>query len=291
MNPMHVAAACRQALVDGGPWPEPLAFGEALRAARLDGSADSLARLDALLRQLHEEQRPTPASLAAQAGGETFLILAAVALGLAVERAGGLSIEWLDRAEAARRLPPDMPLPEEDWARLVGVMANSPLVPLAVVQTSLFDDVPDMSCEAYAQRWVSRAQQYTLLTAPGMDANGRCRDLLETLTTGIAPAGGLLYDKAIRQAQLDYSPASLQRLDALLQQIREQTQPERGAFLMRPPAQNFLQLVACYAAMCTARIGQLPIKWLNFQEMVSQGADVTPQFETQFACLIDNQLH
>lgn len=291
MNPMQMAALCRQALADGGAWPEPLAFADAVTAARLDGSADSLARLDTLLRQLHEAHRPTPASWAAQPGGEAFLILAAVALGLAVERAGGVPIEWLDRTTAAGRLPPDMPLPEDDWARLVGIVANSAMVPLAVVQTSLFDDEPDMSCEAYAERWVFRAQQYALLNTPPADINQRCQEMLDALAAGQPPTGGLLYDKAIRQAQLDYSSPSLQRLDALLQQIREQVQPQRGAFLMRPAAQNFLQLVAFYAAMCTARVGQLPIKWLSVQEIISLGGEVTPQFETQFGCLIEDRLH
>ncbi len=287
---MELAASCRATLTDGAPWPSPLAFADQLRAANLDGSPESMARLDALLRTLRTTHQLSPAAMAAIPGGETFLILAAVALGLVVERATGVPIEWLDRTHAARRLPPDMALPEDGWARLFGVVTNSPMVPLGVIESGLFDADPGMSCESYAQRWVSRVQKTALLVLPDMDANERCRELLDALTSGTAPAGGLAYAKALRQANLDYSAQSLQRLDALLRQIREQVKPERSAFMMRPVYQNFLQLVAFYAASCTARVGQLPIKWLAFGEAASLQGDLQPDFETQFACLLDGKL-
>ncbi len=291
MDLMGMAAACHAALAGGKPLDMPLAFAAEVGEARLDGSLDSMARLDTLLADLRQRHRPTPESLDAMDGGEALLILLGMALGLAVERATQASIEWLDRTHAAARLPADMSLPEERWARLTGVVVASPMVPLAIIESALFSDSPDMSCQAYAHRWITRIQDLSLAELARVDQNARCAEFLEALASGQRLPQGLAYQTALKQAQLDYSAASLTRLDALLRQIRQQQQPQRQAFVSHPTTQNFMRMVAFYTAMCTARLGQLSIKWLNLQELADLQGEVSTAFEASCGCLMDGKVH
>ncbi|WP_374669824.1 hypothetical protein [Ramlibacter sp.] len=287
---MRQAHLCRASLVNGGPPPQPVAYGNELAGVVLDGSMDSVERIDALLERLHLRYAPTAESLDATPGGETLVILLAVALGLAIERATNLEIEWLDWENAAPRHPPDHPLPRERWARLVGIFANSSLAPLGLIEAALFEGDRSMTCAAYAERWIQRAQGVARTEVERIDWNARCREFLGALAAGIEPPGGLTHFNALRETRPDFTSQSLQRIDALLREIRQRDRPDYAAWVNTPASQNLIRMLAYYVAMCTARVGQLPIKWLNFQELTAQVPDIEFQFETTCACLLDNRL-
>lgn len=289
MNMMDMAATSRLALTGQSPWPQPLAYLEDVQRANLDGSVDSLERIDRLLTTLHLREQPDAASFERLAGGESLLVLLCVALGLVIERETGLPIEWLDWEQGAKRHPPDHPLPNERWARLVGIMVDSPLVPLGLLESLLFEGDQSMTCQQYVQRVLARTQERAQAAVQEVDQNERCAQYLQALAVGGEPPYGLSYRKALQQAQPDFSSASLARLDQLLAQIRTQHQPRYEEFLREPANQNFVRMVAFYAAMCTARIGQLPIKWLNFNEARALLNEIDFQFETTCVCLLDNR--
>lgn len=73
---------------------------------------------------------------------------------------------------------------------------------------------------------------------------------------------GWMYGKALRQARLDHSPASLERLDALLKQIRERAKPSR-AELDSPQGRNFEALVAFYLIDMVRRRTHAEIVWMT----------------------------
>ncbi|MGM9480767.1 hypothetical protein ACS5PN_06210 [Roseateles sp. NT4] len=289
MEVMALVAACRAALAEGAPLPSPLAFADAVREANLDGSLESMGRLDRLLHGLHHSSHLTPHSLDEMAGGEAFLILSAVAVGLAVERRAGVSIEWLDRSRTAARMPELRPLLEERWTRLMAVVDEETLNPLAHVESALFEG--GVSCESRVIHDAKRLQERQLRAVADIDQNARCREVLEALAAGRRLPDGLAYLTALKQAQLDYSAPSLARLDALLKQLREQVKPRHGPFIADAPTRNFMQAAAFYAAMCTARLGQLSIKWLNLPELTALQGPTDFEFETASGCLLDGKLY
>ena len=70
---------------------------------------------------------------------------------------------------------------------------------------------------------------------------------LQTYAAGGEPDEGWLFAKALQQAQLDFTPESLIRLDALLSQIRERAKPTR-ADLDGVKGRSFEALIAFYLA-------------------------------------------
>jgi len=76
--------------------------------------------------------------------------------------------------------------------------------------------------------------------------NEKARHLLDCYTFGIEPDGGWIFPRALHQAQLDHTPASLRRVNLLLDEIRAQLNPERASFLERPDARNLCTLLGGY---------------------------------------------
>ncbi len=84
---------------------------------------------------------------------------------------------------------------------------------------------------------------------------------LQVYSEGGEADKGWMYGKALRQARLDHSPASLGRLDALLKQIRERAKPSR-AELDSPQGRNFEALVAFYLIEMARRRTHAEIVWM-----------------------------
>lgn len=91
--------------------------------------------------------------------------------------------------------------------------------------------------------------------------NDTARIFLECYAQGIEPEGGWTFGKALSQAQLDHSPASLERVNMLLDQIRARAKPERDAFLATPGGRNFCDLLAYYLVDYVAKQSGARIDW------------------------------
>ena len=87
------------------------------------------------------------------------------------------------------------------------------------------------------------------------------RHYLETYARGGEVDGGWLHAKALQQARLDYSDASLDRLDALMAAIRERAQPSRAALVDSPQGRNFCQLIGFYLIEMVVRRTGAHIGW------------------------------
>lgn len=85
---------------------------------------------------------------------------------------------------------------------------------------------------------------------------------LQTYAAGGEVDGGWLFGKAVKQARLDYSPESLARLDALLQQARERAQPTRDD-LDSTKGRNFMSLIAFYVIEIARQLSRVEITWLD----------------------------
>ena len=83
---------------------------------------------------------------------------------------------------------------------------------------------------------------------------------LEIYAAGGEADGGWMYGKALQQARLDFTPDSLRRLDALLQQIRERAKPTRVQLDSRQ-GRNFESLIVFYVIEFARRMAHAHFQW------------------------------
>ena len=268
--------------------PGGMAFQTALRQSKLDYTLESTGRVDHLLAQIKTKMTPQRSQWDQQPGTENFCLLLAFYLGTVISRQANVPVRWYSREQAAPLMPPDMPLPDESWSRLVGVMAASTCVPLGVIEDSLFgSEAPSMTCKAYVERFVGRLRQ---ALTPGMDENKRCAIMLETFFTEKPMFGGLAFEAQLRQAGLDHSLDSLQRLDKLLRSLRPAIKPPYTAFINQSESQNFMRFVAFYIGMTVARLGSMPVKWLDFEQAKKDIPELELEFATSSVCLLGGRI-
>ena len=115
---------------------------------------------------------------------------------------------------------------------------------------------------------------------------------LDACQKGTAIEGGLAFQKALGQVNLDFSPESLARIDQLLEQIRDRLKPQFDAFIGQQENQNFLYMIAFYAGEVVARRMGWQRQWLQHPELlkvVGPHADEYPYcFATSISCLFEN---
>ncbi len=81
--------------------------------------------------------------------------------------------------------------------------------------------------------------------------------------------GGLAHGERLRACQLDYSWASLGRIDGFLDQLRAQLKPAYPAFLTERPNVNLLYLLAFYVGEVRARRSGMVAEWMDWDELVA----------------------
>jgi hypothetical protein len=74
----------------------------------------------------------------------------------------------------------------------------------------------------------------------------RAQDFLAAYAQGQAVEGGWLYGTALQQSRLDFTDASLDRVDHLLTSVRERARPSAATLRDTEPGRNFCALIAYY---------------------------------------------
>ncbi|MBL8473226.1 MAG: hypothetical protein JNM98_15625 [Rhodocyclaceae bacterium] len=110
-----------------------------------------------------------------------------------------------------------------------------------------------------------------------MPATDTAASWLHAYHTGADLPGGLAFRAALDQADLDYSPDSLARIDRLLRQIRRELAPEPRIFMEKTGQRNFVLLLAFYLGTLIARHTLQRIDWYHHDEL----ADVLPADEVR----------
>jgi hypothetical protein len=101
---------------------------------------------------------------------------------------------------------------------------------------------------------------------------------------------GLAFREALTQANLDYTPESLRRVDRLLVQIRVKLKPTFRAFVEQPDHLNFLHLLCYYTGMVVSRyIGQ-DCAWYIYPDLIRHipaeaAADYPECFASSIGCV------
>jgi hypothetical protein len=115
-----------------------------------------------------------------------------------------------------------------------------------------------------------------------MSMNETAAGYLQAFAAGQDMPGGLSYRSGLLQSELDYSLSSLDRIDALLDAIREQQRPDYGAFLSVHANQNFLYLLAFYLGTVVGRETGGHVEWWDYDEMATAFPDLQAMFPRCF---------
>ncbi len=89
---------------------------------------------------------------------------------------------------------------------------------------------------------------------------------------------GLAYEDLLHKCRLDYTLASLHRIDKLLDYIREKKRPNRDDFLRNPANQQFLFLLAFYLGEVRGRLARIAPIWQNYADFIAEN----PALESVF---------
>ncbi|NLR74193.1 hypothetical protein [Leeia aquatica] len=106
-----------------------------------------------------------------------------------------------------------------------------------------------------------------------MDWNRAAREYLDAYARQQDLPGGIRFFKALQQARLDGTPASLDRLDALLEQIHDKAGLKAADLSQDPAVQRFANMVSFYiGSYLSARIGT-DLTWGTREQMLAQYPD------------------
>lgn len=160
---------------DAGRLGDRIAFHRALLQAKLDYSPESLERIDALLRQMHQKLKPNPQSFLAAPGQTEFLALLAWYMGTTIARFTLQRIDWYAHDELPGVLPAEdvMNLPDCFQTTTVCVFRREDQItgyflPLSSIGAILFEGVATESVAAAAQIHLRRAVGQPVLHAPAI---------------------------------------------------------------------------------------------------------------------------
>ncbi len=120
-----------------------------------------------------------------------------------------------------------------------------------------------------------------------MTLAARARAMLAAWEAAQPLPGGLAFESLLRRCQLDYSLASLDRIDTLLDALRRTLKPQPQVFLQDAPQRNLVLLLALYAGEVAARATGQRAVWCSYEEMVAldpSAAVARPGFVTSLGC-------
>jgi len=107
-------------------------------------------------------------------------------------------------------------------------------------------------------------------------------------------ADGLAHRAMLKKCRLDYSVASLSRIDAFLDALRITYKPARDAFLDHPENQNLLYFLAFYVGEVVGRALGAPPLWLSYEDATKIAPDhdqmFSACFETSVCCRYPDDL-
>jgi hypothetical protein len=155
----EIAHGFLQTYAAGGEPDGGWLFGKALMQARLDYTAESLLRLDALLAQMRDRVKPTRAQLDSPQGRNFESLLAFYVIEV-VRRLSHFELAWYDRASALRALPPGTSLAEGPGTRLVVLAPVQQMMiqPLGWVEYQLLGEGPFQKAGDYVSGQVAQLQ-------------------------------------------------------------------------------------------------------------------------------------
>jgi hypothetical protein len=168
----------------------------------------------------------------------------------------------------------------------MGVIAQSPCLPLGPLIEFLQKGKSFMTLRAYSERLIERFK-----APPQMDENQRCQAYLQSFFKGDLPHGGLMHAEKLVDIKLDYSLQSLQDLDRLLSDIRTIQPPDFQNVMGTPAYFNFFLWCSFYFGVCIARLARVQMKWLSYVEAKQHDPELDREFITHHCCVLDGRMY
>lgn len=274
--------------------PEGLAHQSALTSIHFDFSETSLQQIDKLVRLLaaHHHLRPDNVrNWAVQtAAYRNFFLLLGFYIGETVARQLGQTLMW-NNAERLAEIT-QQPVSADFFDSVVADFGNGVVTPILGIVEQMFGN-PAVSSTGWLD-YLRHEETHAAEHQPDhTDINQVVRRTVDGFMRGELPDGRPLpqvaYADDLREIGLDYSLASVGKIDKLLNIIRT-TQPEFTRFAAAPHTQNFLHLCAFYLARTAAHLSQNSLKFLNYQEAKQFQPALSNEFFHRYAALIGGEL-
>ena len=103
-------------------------------------------------------------------------------------------------------------------------------------------------------------------------------------------ADGSAFESDLRVLRLDFSLGSVDRIDALIDRLRQDERPDEAQFMPVVANQNFVYLLAYYLGETIARQTDATINWYSVEAAVEQSEDIRtlrPAFYASAVCRFD----
>ncbi|WP_426171422.1 hypothetical protein [Pseudoduganella sp. R-34] len=144
---MYLNAFFTKAEIPGG-----LSFSTALGQSNLDGSLESLDRVDHLLDQIRIKFKPDFDSFLDKHANQNFLYLLAFYMGHVITRSTGGAVKWLSYEDMLREIPDNRAMfPECFQTSVTCITPAMFFVPLYSITSRLFDEVTTKSVRMSAE--------------------------------------------------------------------------------------------------------------------------------------------
>jgi hypothetical protein len=135
-----------------GEFPGGLSFAKALGQCKLDGTFESLDRVDQLLDQIRTQLKPEFNAFLSVRANQNFLYFLCFYVGYVITKASGKAVRWLSYRDMLAEIPDNRQFfPECFQTSVTCITPVSFFVPLHSISMRLFEEVTTKSVRLSAQ--------------------------------------------------------------------------------------------------------------------------------------------
>jgi len=284
MNANEVVAETLKRLSTNSLDPAGFSYLSEISQLKLDFTESSLDQLDKLLQHIRRSNSLDQPSFISKQSNLNFVLLLSFYIGTVIAKHCNYSVRWYQRVEALE-FSSDSVVPQVPDYSLIASIGRILIAPLVSVEDGLFG-----KCDTSIRDFFNMVCPH-LEPRVDADENVQCQKYLAFFHSQFPIPGGLTFEKELRIAGLDYSLASLNRIDELLQIVKQTKLPT----IEHLPSEfrNFMLLVSYYMAVTVARIAQTSLLWIDFAELRSRHptGKFTLEFVNRSVCVIDGRTH
>lgn len=139
-----------EAFYSNADFPDGLTYRTALGQCRLDGSWDSLARVDQLLDQIREKIKPKYEEFLDVHANQNFLYLLCFYVGQVISKSSGKPVRWLSYEDMIREIPDNGPFFPSNFETSVTLITSRGafFVPLRSITCRLFEELGEYTSKS-----------------------------------------------------------------------------------------------------------------------------------------------
>ncbi|CAB1211874.1 hypothetical protein [Acinetobacter bouvetii] len=258
----------------------------ALKTVDLDGSFTSFKRLDQMFEAFKKQvgsleinEQSNPAQI------DTLKLLAShVGSFLAIK--SGQTEKWLNREDLAEKFPQLNTLPTSFVYDVAIELPHKVLFPLLIVQQQFKQAQPERTI---SQQLETELLQLLVVTAANQNKVAEEMHAIQHMYQNSIPFScGINFENLVRISDLDYSLKSLDRLDELMRELRQNYIVSPQAFLSEQSNFYFILYLSGYLGRVIAQHAGCALRWLTPQQV---SRIVNNEVPTELVTLRVAQIH